>query len=500
MRVATINIDKTMEKASLGLKSLEAGILPEDDFKGSVTDLMNVTEILLERLNRRKLGKKSSEKEGKGKERDKNKGKKNRERNQLPSKRYPYAPIVEKERDFAKPPSCDCCGGKMKDSGLRDVSEQITVIPRQYIIYRFLTKKYKCGKCHMGMKIPPAPARIVPGSSYSDEMVLDVALSKYCDLIPIERQVEVAGRQGFEGLPANSLIGLTHHLANFLESVCQKLREETLSGKFLCADETPHRMLEDNPKKKSHYLWGFSSSIACFFDIRGTRAGEVAGEFLKEAKGKYLLSDVYSGYSKALNDANTYREENGMGLLWHLYCNVHARRKFVESKDNFTAEAKVFLFYYRRIYKIESEQKELKGWEKKLSYRQFAKGSFDAMKALGTKLLPGVSSHSTLAKGINYFINNFEGLTRCLNDPDLPLDNNSQERLLRSSVVGRKTWYGTHSKRGAKTTASIFSVVESCKLNGVNPREYFPWVVQQIHDGKEVLSPHEYLKQIPKLE
>ncbi|TAF72721.1 MAG: hypothetical protein EAZ58_01885 [Flavobacterium sp.] len=96
-------------------------------------------------------------------------------------------------------------------------------------------------------------------------------------------------------------------------------------------------------------------------------------------------------------------------------------------------------------------------------------------------------------RAVNYFLNHYGGLTLCLTNLDLPLDNNLAERELRAPVIGRKTWLGTHSRRGALTTAVLFSIVQSCKLNGVNPRHYLPWAVKQIHQGKEVLTPHEYL-------
>ena len=87
---------------------------------------------------------------------------------------------------------------------------------------------------------------------------------------------------------------------------------------------------------------------------------------------------------------------------------------------------------------------------------------------------------------------NYAGLTLFLTDPEIPIDNNSQEGLLRSPVVGRKTWYGTHSERGALTAAILFTLVESCKLNHVNPREYFKQLVTDLHDGEPVLTPVEF--------
>lgn len=98
---------------------------------------------------------------------------------------------------------------------------------------------------------------------------------------------------------------------------------------------------------------------------------------------------------------------------------------------------------------------------------------------------------------MSYFLENYEGLTRFLENPELPIDNNLQERLLRSTVIGRKTWYGTHSRRGAETAAILFSLVESCKLNQVNPREYIKKLAQDLHFGKAVYTPWEF-KNLPQ--
>jgi len=97
---------------------------------------------------------------------------------------------------------------------------------------------------------------------------------------------------------------------------------------------------------------------------------------------------------------------------------------------------------------------------------------FEAMRQRAMDELLRYSIQSKFGKAFNYFLENYDGLTIFLDDVDVPIDNNSQERLLRNHVVGRKTWYGTHSERGAKTAAILFSLVETCKLNHVNPRCY----------------------------
>jgi len=99
-----------------------------------------------------------------------------------------------------------------------------------------------------------------------------------------------------------------------------------------------------------------------------------------------------------------------------------------------------------------------------------------------------------LVKAIDYFIKNFDELTYFLKLEDIPIDNNSQERLMRNPVIGRKTWYGTHSKKGAETNAVLFSLVESCKINKVNPRDYFRDIVHAIHEKREIFTPGEHLR------
>ena len=93
---------------------------------------------------------------------------------------------------------------------------------------------------------------------------------------------------------------------------------------------------------------------------------------------------------------------------------------------------------------------------------------------------------------MNYFLENYKGLTIFLTDSEVSIDNNSQERLLRSHVVGRKTWYGTHSERGAKTAAVLFSIIETCKLNQVNPRIFLQNLVKDLLEGKNPYTPKEF--------
>jgi transposase len=434
---------------------------------------------------RNRLFGKSSEKSDKKSTQDKKK-KEPRKRVLLPSERYQDLDIIEKRVELDKLPACPCCTKEMKDSGLTEDSEYLTVIPRRYFIVQQQRVKYRCSTCQEGLVTAPAIPRIKPGSSYSDEMVVDVALSKYCDLIPVERYVQMADRGGVSGLPANTLIQGTHNLADFLAPVYEKIKDEVMSSKVLHADETPHRMLEGS-EKSNWYLWGFSTSSASYFEAHDTRSGSVAADIIKKSLCEFLMSDVFSGYSKAVTDSNVYRREKNLSQIRNIYCNAHARRKFKEALEAFAKESEFFLWCYSKIYRLE----KLKDFKNRRLWQRLY---FRVMERFGLAIKSSYSSKSSLVKAIDYLLRNFDGLTYFLSREDLPIDNNSQERLMRSPVVGRKTWYGTHSKRGAETNAVLFSLVESCKLNGVNPREYFKDIVHAIHEKRQVFTPHEYLQ------
>jgi len=319
----------------------------------------------------------------------------------------------------------------MKDSGLTEDSEYLTVISKRFHVVRQKRVKYRCSTCQDQLITTPSIPRVKSGSSYSDEMVVDVALSKYCDLIPIERYVKMAERGEVKGLPANSLIQGTHNLANILASVYSKIKDEVMNSKILHADETPHRMLEGD-KKNNWYLWGFSTEQASYFEAHDTRSGSVAADIIKESKAEYLVSDVFSGYSKAVTDSNLYRRENNLPEIKNIYCNAHARRKFSDASNSFEIESKLFLWCYRKIYHLEKKEdyKERRKWQ--LIY-------YKVMERFGFKIKSSYSSKSSLVKGINYFNKNFNELTYFLKHEDIPIDNNSQERLMRSPVIGRKT-------------------------------------------------------------
>jgi transposase len=411
--------------------------------------------------------------------------------NLLPSERYPEAEIVEKHITYETPPNCTCCGGIMTDSGMTEVSENLTVIPKKYMIVRQHRHKYRCSGCHGSLVTTPGLPRVVPGSAYSDELVVDATLSKYCDLIPMERYCDMAARQGFPGIPPHSLIGLTFKLAEFMRGIYEDIRRETLASIVLLADETPHRMLEGD-ERKTWFLWGFLGNDSCFYECHGTRSGDVASNVLAQSNCEVLLTDVYSGYRKAVREANELRVEQDKPMIAMAYCNSHARRGFKVGTEPGAPEAELMLELYGKIYQLEALAKEGPA-EQVAEHREAMKPLFTDMYNHAQSCLDRFSNKSAIGKAFNYFIGNYEGLTLFLDNPLVPIDNNGSERNLRGPVVGRKTWYGTHSPDGAEAAAIHFSIIQSCKLIGLNPRLYYAKAIERLHAGKVRLTPKAFL-------
>lgn len=407
----------------------------------------------------------------------------------LPSLRYENLPLIEVSIGLSTMPACGVCGKQMRDMGDQtENSEQITVTKKMYQVIRHKRKKYRCD-CQGCIKTAPLPERIKPGSVYSDDFMLDVAISKYFDLIPVERYAKIAEREGLTDVPANSLIECTHHVANFLKPLGAVLLKSVQDEDVLYADETPHKMLEGH-EKNSWQLWGFFSETVSYYLADPSRGASVAKSFLKNCNASYLVSDAYSGYNSA---SEQLKLETGK-IIKHSYCNAHARRYFINAEVDFLNESKIVIDFYKKIYQIESEIKGLPLEDMKARRANESKVYWKELKKYLIQIAPMVLEKSALGKAVGYWFNHEKQLAEFLDNPNLPIDNNLSERQLRGPVVGRKTWYGNHSVRGSKTSTQLFSIMQTCKMNKVNPYDYLKNVIQDIHNGKTPITPSDYKK------
>ena len=417
-------------------------------------------------------------------------------RNRSLTDQYPNAEVEEWRIGFDEIPPCPCCSSKLVDAYLDEVSEQLHVIPAIYKILRIIRRKFKCNQCFWGLKTAPMPPRIASGSSLSDAFIIEATISKFYSLIPAERYAHMISQGGLKDFPPQLVLAAQHYGSDFLRPVYIRIREYIQSQLLLNADETTHNMLE-RTDVDSWYLWAFSTPGAYYFEIHDTRSSEVAIDFLKKSVCLYLMSDLYVGYERSIRIINEFRRSQGLPELLPLFCHAHCRRRFLDAAVSYPEEAQFFIDQYAEIYKRDAEQKALPDLESRSKKRAEMKPFFEAMAEMAKQLRQHYSDKSTLVTAINYFMNHYEGFTRFLEHPDLPIDNNVAERQLRSPVIGRKTWIGTHSDRGAETTQILFTLMQTCKLLNVNPREYLNAVTQSMLSGGLAFTPSEYLDSIP---
>jgi transposase len=417
--------------------------------------------------------------------------KKNRKRTL--SEQYPNAEVRDEVVGFDFIPMCSCCNEPMVDSGLEEVTEQVHTIPAKHVIIRKHRRKFRCKRGYSGLVSAPLPPRIAPGTSLSDSFIMWTALSKFLYLTPSERCAKMVAQSGFDDFAPQLVLAGQHYCAEFLRPVYRRLKREVQKCVILFADETTHRMLEGDESDRTWYLWGFTADGSSYFEIHNTRSGEVAAKFLAESQCLFLMSDVYSGYIRAVREANEIRRKQGRPEITMLFCNSHSRRRFTEAAVSYPDEAQFFIDHYAQIYRLEAELKLLKNPSDRRLKRAEMRSFFETMAAAALALRRTVSDKSTLARAINYFLDNYKELTQFTSDPHLPIDNNISERQLRSPTVGRKIWLGTHSERGAETTEILFTIFQSCNLAQVNAPQYLSAIVQALLIGDPPFTPREYL-------
>lgn len=406
-----------------------------------------------------------------------------------PSERYKNLETRDVEVTATEPVRCQC-GHYMSDSGMRETSERLEVIPKRYFIARHNRVVYTCKCCHGGIQTAPVVPQIIQNSCYGDSFVKDVVLSKACDLIPITRYVAMAARDGIKGIPANSLHEFARHLAIFLSPSLKLLIAELQANKVLNADETLHKMLEQG-EKKSWYLWSFNATEGIYFVIRPSRAGAVASEFLDDCRCTHLVTDAYKGYSAAIKKVNEARAKSGKDPLIAAYCNAHARNRFMLKSIKDQKPAKYMIWIYKIVFLLYRQYLVAEGNELGKITAQLQR-AYALMKAICDSEMPQLSTASFLFEAFDYFSKYYDELTVFLQHRDVPMHNMRSENSLRNPVVGRKIWYGTHSVDSANAWAKIFSIVETCKYLGINPRAFVDDAVNRVHLGKQAISPYQY--------
>ena len=359
----------------------------------------------------------------------------------------------------------DCQGALAAAPGLTENSEYVDVVERMYTLVKQQRQLYRCGRtdCQGTLVAAPAPARLVKKGQYSTNFAIQVAVDKYGDHSPLERQV-VSMKRANLVVTSQTLWDQIDALARALESAYDQLKQLILAGAWLGADETRWKLLAKKGSAGAgpHVVYALSNDRMSWYTIApGNRTHGGIREVLGDYAGK-VMADGWDGY------------EAGPAQKWILLqCWAHARRKLIESEPAFP-EVRELIDQIGELYGIEQRLRESgASVEEKTRVRgREARPVLEAIfKEIDRRIATALPA-SGLAKALQYIGNRKTELMRYVEDGALPIDNNGTERAQRGIVVGRKNHYGSKSKRGTEVAAILYSLIETAKLNGLNPVEY----------------------------
>jgi transposase len=356
---------------------------------------------------------------------------------------------------------CIMCKGSLEEMGEQaDETEEIDVIAREFVIRKHVRQKYRC-KCGECIETAPAPRRLVPGGRYSLAFAIAVAISKYADHLPLERQVRIMRREGLV-VDSQTLYDQIEALARVLWPAYDRLGAELLDEPVIFVDETPWPLLGKGAETARWHAWAVATPKGAYYEIHDTRGLEAGKSLLAGFKG-IAVTDGYGVYDAL---------EKRMSGLRLAQCWAHIRRKFVDCESAFPKETEQILALIAELYAIDNRAP--RGREGDAERQQLRATESRCVLARIQAWCVGVACtpSSGLAKAIEYMSRRWSKATLFFEHPDVPLDNNGAERAIRGPVVGRKNHYGSRSRRGTEVAAVFYSLIESAKLADVEPAEY----------------------------
>jgi transposase len=377
-------------------------------------------------------------------------------------------PIVEQVHELdAADQACPKCGGDLAPwTGQYEESEEIDVVERSFKIVRHRRQKYRCS-CGECIETALGPPKLIPGGRYSIDFAVEVAIGKYADHLPLARQVRQMGREGLR-VDTQTLWDQIHALSRHLEPSYEALHGYVLSAPVVGADETSWRLMGQTTGAragKSWWVWAVARPDAVVYRMLPSRSAEAAKEALRDFAG-IVMADGLGSYGRLRRERD--------GPPFHLVaCWAHVRRKFHEASEHHP-KAREGVEKIGKLYEIESRVRELDGEERlarlaELRDRESRPVVNDIRDwLLALRVLP----RSSFGTAVRYALDLWAGLTPFLDDARIPIDNNATERALRGVAVGRKNHYGSRSIRGTRTAAIFYSLIESAKLAGLEPRAF----------------------------
>lgn len=377
--------------------------------------------------------------------------------------------------------ACAGCGGKLRRVG-EDVTEELEYVPGRFIVNRIVRPRLTCACCERFVQAP-LPSRPIERGRPGPGLLAHVLVSKYADHLPLYRQSQIFERDGLD-LDRSTLAEWVGKSTALLEPLADAIGRHVLAAEAIFADDTPIRMLAPGTGKtqtarlwtyaRDERPWGSAAPPAAWYRFSGDRKGQHPKDHLARFRG-WMHADGYAGFE------DLYRSD----AIREVACMAHVRRKFVDvhrSQGSPIAEEAI-----RRIARLYAVEKEARGSppERRAALRQAqAAPVFDDLEAWLTQQLTRISAKSPLAAAIRYARTRMERMRPYLAHGILELDNNAAERGMRAIALGRKNYLFVGSEGGGKAAAIAYTLIETAKLNSVDPNAWLADTLARIPDYK----------------
>ena len=370
---------------------------------------------------------------------------------------------------------CPCCSGQLKKIG-EDKSEQLNYTPASLYVLEHIRYKYGCVNKDCQQTVVTADKDTyepIEKGLAGAGLLSQVIVSKYGDHCPLYRMEDIFSRHGVK-IARSTMCDWMAQSAEILKPLYELMKKCVLESKVVHTDDTPVKVQDNSLNKcRQGRIWvymGDEDNPYNVFDYTSSRSREGPDEFLNGFMG-YLQADAFGGY-------------DGIYLtkpVTEVLCNAHARRKFHDARKIDPVISHTALAYYKRLYAVEKQIKELSPREKYnvrqaesleifKEYKQWLESITDA------QALP----KSPIRQAINYCLNNWDALTSYTENGCLSIDNNAAEREMKQIALGRKNWMFFGSDKGGRTGAVLFSMTRSAKRSGLNIFTYIEDVLTRL--------------------
>jgi transposase len=377
----------------------------------------------------------------------------------------PTLPLVEIRHDLpADQRECPACGGALTEmTGQGEISERITTVKLTYQVERHVRQKYRCA-CNGAVVTAPGPVQLIAGGRYAPEFAVGVAVAKYADHLPLERQVRMMARDGLR-VDSQTLWDQIQALARHLEPTYEALGMRALDAPVINVDETRWPRL-GSASPSAGTVWGVHAPTVSFYRILPGKSADEGRQVLGGYRGTVVV-DGFAVYEVLARDGPGFALAN---------CWAHTKRKYDEIADQWPIACAEIRTLIGELYGVERlVPGPFPGDAAAQTLRQ------DLRRARSRDILDRIWHWATVqvglprsdfGKAVRYMLERWPGLTRFVEDPRIPLDNNAAERALRGPVVGRKNHYGSRSLRGTEVAAVFYTLCETARLVGVDPQTY----------------------------